>query len=792
MKISLDWIKEYTKLRLGIDELLEKMTLQAVEVKEVLSYGQNWEGVIVGEVIHVAAHPSADKLKIAKVDTGLKILDIICGGTNLAEKQKIALALPGTILPNGVKIEKAIIRGRESEGMICSAEELGLMKDGEREILVLDPSSKPGIPLVKALQLESPVITLDVLPNRPDLMSHQGVAREIAALTQSAYQADEHRLPKKERKQLPFDVEIKQPLLCPRYSALVIDNLRVEASPVWMQNRLRAIGLRPVNNIVDLTNYLMADMGIPLHAFDYDKIQGAKYTIRMSRQGESVQTLDGMIRELPEGILIAQDGEKNIDLCGIMGGEVSKVSSETTRIVLQCAVFEPLGIRKSSRLLGHRTEAVGMYEKGVDQENVLNILGKALALLSEQQEQVVLDRIIDIQNKKEKRLPIVFAYSQYKRLIGLEISEKEAKEKCERLGFTVVDTLKAGLKILPPSFRLDIKIPEDIVEEFARLQGYERIPAELPHIQLAQPKVHETVEWSKKVQNAFLSVGFQEILSYSFIGPENFRKLDLSQEKHIPLENPLSKEHGFLRSELISNLILITEQNAPYREDLKYFEMGKVFVSPQEIQEGIPQESIHIGACVSSTDADFYTIKGVLEHILRRVRVEGIQYESVSLSYGKRGETVKIILDKNEIGTMGVLEQKRFKVKNKKRQFAWFEISLGALMKTSRKMPRYKALDAYPAVLFDIAILVDKQVRWEDVKNSISMEGGDMVQSVELFDVYEGEQIPSGKRSLAFHISYQSLEKTLTQAEVEPVHKAIIAALEKTHGAQIRDVALKL
>lgn len=792
MKISLDWIKEYTKVRISTEELLEKLTMQSVEVKEVVQYGQHWEGIIVGEVMNVLPHPAADKIRMAKVDTGLKILDIVCGGKNLERGQKVALALPGVVLPNGMKISKAIIRGRESEGMICSAEELGLMKEGEREILVLDDSAKPGIPLIKALQLDAPVLTLDVLPNRPDLMSHQGVAREIAALTQSTYEADEYRLPKKERKQLPLEIDIKQPPLCPRYSALLIDNLRIEASPAWMQNRLRAIGLRPVNNIVDITNYLMADMGFPMHAFDYDAISGGKYTLRTSRAGETVRTLDGVERTLPEGILLAQDAQQNIDLCGIMGGESAKIKPTTNRIVLQCAVFEALHIRKSSRLLNHRTDAVGVYEKGVDQERVMEVLAKAFALLQEQQENIVLDRIIDIQNKKEKRLPIIFAYKQYQRLIGQEITEKEATEKLTRLGCVVVDVLKAGLKIIPPSFRLDLKLPEDIVEELARLYGYDRIPAELPEITLAQSKTHETIEWIKKIQNVLTSLGWQEIISYSFIGPENIKKLQLNKTLHIPLENPLSSEHSFLRTEMLSNLVFILEQNAPMSEDLRFFEVGKVFVAPQEKSEGIPQESIRITGVMSNEEVDFFTMKGVLEHLLRVLHITGVSYESTIVPYAKRGQVVNIIFEKTSIGTLGVMDKKYFKAKNKKRNVVWFDIGLGGLMRTSRVMPMYKQIDVYPAVLFDLAILVDKNVSWQEIEATIFSQAQGLVQTVELFDVYEGEQVPAGKRSIAFHLAYQSLEKTLTQAEVEPVHKAILIALSQNHGAQVREVSLKL
>lgn len=796
MKVALNWLKEYVEINLSPEKLATELTMRSVEVNTIEKTNPGLANVVVGGISKVKKHPNADKLQLVTVDIGKKKLEVVCGGSNITEKsigQKVPVAPVGTILPSGITIKKAVIREVASEGMLCSAEELGLEKQGEREIMVLDPKRKTGEKLINFLDLQDTVFDLDVLPNRPDLMSHIGVAREIAAISGEKLKTIKESAVKEPRHQKEIKVLIKNKKPCPRYSTLAISGIRIQPSPTWLKKRLEAVGIRSINNIVDLTNYMMMDQGQPLHAFDYDKIIGKTMIVRPANQGERVKTLDGKIWKLDKGMLVIQDNKRLIDLAGIMGGANSEVGNKTKTIILQAAVFDPASIRQTSRTLGQRTEAVSRFEKSLDITQTLKTLAYAYSLLQKMLPSAVLEQVIDVGNWSYAAHKLNLEFQAVKNLLGIEIPPKTILSIFESLEMKIIRKLKRSVTLEIPSFRPDLKEEADLIEEIARIYGYNKIPETVPRGELKPPLLPAGLTLEKRIKQFLKGKGFREVYNYSFSSKDLIQKVGLRAQDHIEIENPLSSDQQFLRSELISGLLKNISENQKRWENIQLFELAEVYFPKAKSK---PQEAkILCGAEMSQDGQDtFLKTKGVVEQLLGELNIEFetnlLQKEGVSdCPYWKVYNEKKSLKFTNKgkvIATLAGVSQKVLEKFDLEKEIFFFVMFTKELLKIKRKQKIFKSLPRFPGVRLDLAFTVNREILYKDIESTIKKAGKPLLAQMELFDVYTGKQIGAHQKSLAVHLMYRLENRTLSLAEAQKVHNKIIKKLINNFKAQIR------
>ena len=507
--------------------------------------------------------------------------------------------------------------------------------------------------------------------------------------------------------------------------------------------------------------------------------------IRASLPDETLVTLDGVSRSLPAGTIVIADKDKVIDLAGIMGGQNSAVSQTTKRIVLQTAVFDAGAVRKASRLIGHRTDAVALFEKGVDGENTINALAKAYDILKEQNGDIYLDRVIDEYPKKRQARYITFTEKHYQTLIGEPIETREAGGILEKLGFEIFEKLTSGLKVSVPSWRPDVKIPEDAIEEVARIQGYDSLKEGLPFVPLKLYAKKPMVLLKRAASRYFTSMGFQEAVNYAFLGKSQLKKISANESMHIPLQNPMNAEQSYLRTELVSGLIRNVESNLRHTESVRLFEVGHAFFPGAEGK--LPQEKTLLTALIAEETITFYAVKGIISGFFTALQRPDIDFTTTGSIYGQRGTTASVMHKNTQLGDFGLLTSTAMKNKQKNLNTWWLTLDLNTISELEKNHPEYKPLDTYPAVLFDVALIVDQALPWKNIEELVRAGGEGLVGTIELFDTYIGEQIPPGKKSLAFHLNYQSLERTLTKTEIDPIHEKIIHELTTTLHAQVRE-----
>ena len=803
MKISLNWLKDYTDLELTPEKLAEELTMRSVEVNAIEKTNPGLDKVIVGKVLKVIKHPNADKLNLVTVDVGKKKLEVVCGGSNITEKSvgwKVPVALVGSELPGGLKIAKANIRGMDSQGMLCSAEELGLPKQGEREILVLDSQTPVGnkvgeTPAFRVQNLQDIVLDLDVLANRPDLLSHLGVAREIAAITKKQFRFKKRETADEPSHQKEVKISVKDQKLCPRYSALVISGIKIGPSPKWLSSRLEAVGIRSLNNVVDLTNYIMMDQGQPLHAFDYDKIIGKTMVVRAAKPGERVKTLDGKIWSLNKGMAIIEDGKRLIDLAGIMGGADSEVSADTQTIILQAAVFDSTNIRQTSRVLGHRTEAVARYEKSVDLTQTLAVLVHSYSLLKELIPSVVLEQVIDIGNWKLMNKNVKLEFSAVEQLLGVKITPSEIIAILESLGLRALKKGKTEVTWEIPSYRPDLNIPEDLIEEVGRIWGYNKIPETVPQGELKPPLEPPLLALSTRIKQILKGKGFQEVYNYSFISKDLFTKVGLMPAQHVEIENPLSQDQQYLRTEHISGLLQNVVRNFKNYDQINLFELSEVYFPAKS--EKPPHEASLLSGVMAAPEGKqdtFFLLKGVVRELLNELNVEA---ESDLLQKEGKGEcpywkmydqkiSLKFISKRKIIATLASVSRRVLEKFDLDREVCFFIVFIEELLKTRTAVKTFEALPRFPSVMLDLAFIIDQKILYRDLKTLIEKTGKPLLRNVELFDVYTGKQMAPHKKSMAVHLQYRSEERTLSLEEAQAVHLKIIKALETNFKAQIR------
>lgn len=802
MRIPYNWLKEYIDLELSPEELAESLTHAGIEVEAVERFAEIPARVVVGEIATLAPHPHNSRLSVAGVDPGSgRLLNIVCGAPNIAAGQKVPLALPGAVLPGRGRIEAAELYGVISEGMLCSGEELGLELGSPDGILILDADTRTGLPLGEALGLDDRILVLDLTPNRADCLGLLGIAYEVAALTGAAVKHPPAAPP--EREELTSEalrVEVQAPSLCSRYTARLIEDIAVGSSPLWMQLCLLKAGLRPISNIVDITNYVMWEYGQPLHAFDFHLIRGGRIIVRRGQPGESLVTLDGVERSLNEEVVVIADTSGPVALGGVMGGESTEINPSTRTVLLEAALFNPVSIRRMARRYGIPSEASQRFERGVNPEWVAEASGRAALLMAELAGGKVLRGLIDSYPAPAEPRRVTVRPHRINEILGMKIPAEEVSHILRRLAFTVKPAGRS-LEVTVPLRRGDIFLEEDVVEEVARLYGYDKIPATLPRGEMLESREELPERLQCLARDTLIACGFTEIITYSFISPAELRSLRLPEGDFrlhaIPLRNPLSEEQSIMRTTLLPGLLKTMQYNFHHREmDQLLFEIGAVYLPRQLPLEELPQEKLRLSLAAtgrfpeanwysSSQPAGFFVAKGAVEALLHRFGIEEVQYLPAKLPFFHPTRAAVVMIGGEEAGFLGELRPQLAEKWDYPQPAAVAELDLELLIERADPLPRVAPLPRYPAGLRDIAVLVPRSLPAGKLERCIYEAGGGLVEQVALFDLYEGAQIPAGCRSLAFTITYRHPGRTLTEAEINAAHGNIEAALSRL-GAELR------
>ncbi|MCR4405122.1 MAG: phenylalanine--tRNA ligase subunit beta [Candidatus Acetothermia bacterium] len=831
MRVPLSWLREYVDLPEDIEELAERLTLAGLEVAKIEYLGLaarareggheeggratlDWEGIYIGEVLEVKPHPNADKLVIAVVDYGRGPRESVTGAPNIRvgdHGQKVAVAEPGARIidaygpePKPVKVKAAAIRGVRSEVVLCSEKELGL-SDDHSGVLILEQDLKVGTPLSELLQ--DVVLELDLTPNLARCFPIIGVAREVAALTGQRFKTPEVEWhPTGPGISGQVEVEIWDPDLCARYTAALVRGVKVGPSPFWMRRRLTLAGMRPINNIVDITNYVMLEWGQPLHAFDYRRLHspdgpGKRIIVRRARPGERIVTLDGVERALTEEMLLIADPEGPIALAGVMGGLETEVTASTADVLIESASFSSTNNRRTAQALRLMSEAAARFGRGVPPELAPLALKRAAQLMRELAGGEIASGIVDVYPVKQKEVELELDPREVERLLGLAVPRDEIIALLERLEFACHPQGEA-IRVKVPWHRLDVSCPADLVEEVARLIGYDKIPATLMAEPLPPQHRDRTLELEEQVREILVSCGLSEVITYSLTSPEAGAKLDpnSSPEDYLHIANPLSRERSVLRRLLLPGLLETVAENLKHRERVAIFELGRVYLPAGKGQR--PREPRRLGIAlagprerlswhVKPRAMSFFDLKGIIEELLRGLGLEG-RFERPSRPHPSfhPGRTAKLLIGGEEVGLLGELHprvKEAFEL-----ELEWpvlaAELDLEAILALARATPvgRYRPLPQFPAVLRDLAIVVDEAIPAERVAQAIKAAGGELLRELVLFDLYQGPPIPKGKKSLAFRLRLQAEDRTLTDEEADRLRLQIEARLAEELGAELR------
>jgi len=810
MLLSINWLRDYLlkmDVKINPEDLAEQLTMLGLAVEAIKKPEMGWENVVVGRIEKIEKHPDADKLQITYVVTEdnpeSKQLQIVCGASNIAEGDIVPVALPGAVLPGNFEIKVSKLRGVESEGMICSGKELEISQDSEG-ILQLPKDSPIGEPLTRLLGHDDTVLEFDLTPNRADCLSVIGLAREIAPLLKTKL-----REPKPSRFRITphrtssiVTIEVENPDLCPRYVGRVIDNLKVEESPDWIKQRLQSVGVRPINNIVDITNFVMLEYGQPIHAFDLRRIQSGTVKITACKAPTEFKLLSDETVQLEENDILIQDGDRPIALAGIMGGANTQILEDTTSILLESAAFDPNQIRRTARRLALHTESSKRFEKGVDIVSVASASERAAALFRECFDANVYHPPIDTNDTIPKERVISIDMREVRKVTGLkQLSSERAADALESIG---INCHKKSINILSvkiPKFRLDLDESIDLTEEIARLVGYETIPLHYPLSHSTYNRLDESqFDREIRTKQALASFGLRETIHYSFTSEENLRKFGVDTKDLVRLQNPLSEEMEVLRPSLLPSLLQTYSYNRNRKSlNQRLFEVATGFFPDArqltKVRE-IPLAAGLLSGSLTSTDwkkdsadLDFYRAKGLVDELVRKLTTVKLVYEPITnhkLFHPNRSAQLKLGL--SEVGYIGEIHPYvRDQILETDEPIILFELNLGALKRFERTTTvRYREPSKFPSVELDIAILADKAITSQALLETIKHAGSNLLSAVQIFDIYEGDTIPLGKRSLAFHLAFLSPDRTLQEDEVGSLKEKIVQALSEKHSAQLR------
>ncbi len=793
MKLSRNWLDEFTQVNVSDKEFCERMTMSGSKVEGVEVLGSEISNVVVGRVLKLERHPDSDHLWICQVDVGREEpVQIVTGAQNVQEGALVPAALHKSTLPGGVKIEKGKLRGQKSEGMLCSLGELGLtvndypyaIADG---IFILQEPCAVGQDIREVVGLRDSVVDFEITNNRPDCLSIRGLAREAAATFGTPLELPEPKVKGSGDSILNYlDVDILEPDLCPRYTARVVKNVRIAPSPEWMRRRLRASGIRPINNIVDITNYVMVEYGQPMHSFDYRCISGSHILVRRAREGEEMATLDGSPRALRPDMLVIADETKAIGLAGVMGGENSEITENTTSVVFESANFNGTSIRRTAIALGMRTDASSRFEKGLDPLGTLPAVERACELVELLDAGDVVDGVIDVVARDSAPRKLKLEPEKVNRLLGIEASPAYMRQVLETLGFTF-----EGDTMTVPSWRGDVEHYSDIAEEVARFYGYDRIPATAFRGVITQGGLTEKQSLEQAARRLCRDMGYHEILTYSFIGQSDNDLSGMPAEHPLRdsfrILNPLGEDSAVMRTTLLSTMLKSLALNNNRRnKDVKLFDLGKVYL--KDAASPLAREVRHLALGAYGEGGEFYAMKGGIEALLRLLRIREPEFRACADHYAFHpGRCAKIYAaDGRELGIFGEIHPNVRSGYGIADPLCAAELDFDALFACRGEDPQYVPLPRFPAVLRDLAVVCDEEVTVYRLEKCIREAGGDLLKAVDFFDVYRGLPIAPGKKSVAFSLSFRGEDRSLKDGDIEPHMNAILAALESQLGAKLR------
>ena len=797
MNVTLNWLKTYIDFKFSPSELADRLTMLGIEVESIKQLGAELEGVVVGSVTSIRPHPNADKLILCQVDTGeTEELQIVCGAPNVREGMLAPVATIGATLPAGFTIKRAKLRGETSQGMLCSEKELGLSEDAAG-LMELPTDISLGTPLSEVLGLDDVVFELEITPNRPDCLSLIGVAREVRAETGHSL-----KLPTVDLKECETNIRdltsvtIDAPDLCPRYAARVIQGVKVAESPAWLQQRLESVGVGVINNIVDITNFVLMEYGQPLHAFDYHKLTENRIVVRRARNDERITTLDEVERQLTPDMLVIADAAKPVALAGIMGGYDSEITEVTCDVLLESAYFNPSSVRATAKALGVSTEASYRFERGADPGAVPPALDRAAQLIAELAGGTICEGTVDVYPGQQPLTKIRLRPDRVNFVLGTAIEAAEMVQILNRLGFDV-DAAADDYQVTVPTFRSDVTREIDLIEEIARVYGYDNIPTTLPKGDIPVPATDPKTEVRRRIKRFLLAAGVMEAVNYSFCHPNCLDKIRLEANDPLrdalPLRNPLSPEMSVLRTTLMPGLLENAQHNRNHQIDtIALFEIGSVFIrdggekEPERVTGVLAGQ---IGEGIYSNpyrDPDFFDIKGLVEGMLEVCSIVDYTLQKTDMPTFHPGRNAEVLLKGRRVGTFGEVHPEVLENYDLPYKAYLFEFDLEGLVDTATFTKRFEPITIYPKVARDLAIVVDKELLSDMPTELIYATGGDTVDSVRLFDVYEGEQVPEGKKSLAYTITYHSATETLTDKAVNALHDKVVKRLNRELGAELR------
>ncbi|MEW6380774.1 MAG: phenylalanine--tRNA ligase subunit beta [bacterium] len=797
MKISYKLIQRYIDCPLNPEELAEKLTMAGLEVGSLEKKGSGLSCCVIGQILTIDPHPQADRLTVCQVNIGAGISTIVCGAHNMKAGDKVPVALPNCRLPAGLVIKRSKLRGVVSEGMMCSEKELGLSEESAG-LMILPADAPIGEEVVSYLGLDDTILEIELTPNRGDCLSVRGIVREIAALTGVKPKESKIDFPEQEGPvQDLVSIEIRDPDLCPRYTARIISDVTIGPSPRWLAEQVQSFGLRSINNVVDITNLVMMEWGQPLHAFDYDLIEGKQVIIRRAREGERIVTLDTVERQLTPQNLVIADANRPIALAGVMGGANTEVSGQTKTILLESAFFNPVQIRRTASQFGLHSEASHRFERGIDPDGVVCALNRATQLILAVAGGSAARGVVDIYPRVFSPRTIVLRLPAVRKILGIDVPPEKVFRILHSLDFSISQKDEHTLQVLVPPFRWDIEREIDLIEEIARIYGYENIPVSLPCGAIPSDQKVQFEDTGARIRNILTGLGFCESINFSFISSQildHFPALCPSSGGRINLRNPLIEGYNAMRTSLIPGLLENVAYNLNRQMDnIRLFELGRCFFpgndgsSPEEkmmlalVMQGTREPRSWKGKSDSLT---FFDLKGLVEALLAGLKVENYTISPRQTPWLGSPLSACLMVGSLVAGSLGKISGdilERFDIG--KEVFA-IEAQVDLLRPSGQVMA--KPIPRYPSISRDMALIISEDVPYQEVEHSIRQMRIDILQGIQLFDLYQGEQIPAGKKSLGLSLTYQSLTRTLTDQEVNAVHEKIIDRLSQKFSASLR------
>lgn len=794
MLISLDWLKQYVDIKEDIPQLENALTMIGQEVEAIDIQGKHLDNVVIGQITEYGKHPNSDKLTLLKVNVGdEEELQIICGAPNHKLGDKVVVAKIGAVLPGDFKIKKSKIRDVESFGMLCSQVELGIGEDGDG-IIILPEDAPIGEEYRKYAGLDDVIFELEITPNRPDCLSHIGIAREVAAYYGRKVKYPSYTLSEVIDSVNNYaKVRVEDKERCKRYMGRVIRNVTVAESPEWLKKRIRAMGLKPINNIVDITNFVMFEYNQPMHAFDLDKLENNTVVVRAAENGEKITTLDGVERELVNGELVIADEVKPIAIAGIIGGQATQIEAETKNVFLEVAYFTPDNIRKSAKKLGIVTDSGYRNERGLDIENLPEVIDRAAALIAEVASGEVLDEVIDKYIEKPQKFEIPLNLTKLNTFIGKKLEFDTVGKILSNLGLGIKTLSQDMLLITPPTYRTDLTRPEDLYEEVIRMYGFENIEAVMPVEDIESGLKDSKISVADNLKEILKEIGLHEVINYTFIPREALDILKI-KDKVIEISNPLSEDMVIVRPTLMYSLLANIRDNFNRNQfDLRFFEVSKVFTTAEELAN----EDLRICVAIAGKPErtlwnpkpkayDFYTMKGYVEKLLEYMGINRYKLERSSNENFHPGRSADIKIGNDVIGTFGEVHPDVLEAMDIKRERAYVaDIDLARAEKYIKSAVKYERIVKYPEVTRDLAIVMDKDILVGNMVEDLKRVSP-LIEKIEIFDVYEGEKIDADKKSVAISIVLRNKVKTLEEKEINDVVTKVLETISKKYRGEIR------